>query len=90
MNVKADLKAIEDLQKSKGWEILSRIMKDEMVAAAMAIAENPMMTLDEINFRRGTIFAAKQLVDLPSKIKLRLENELALSPKDDKPNSPQS
>ena len=90
MNVKADLKSVEDLQKSKGWEILSRIMKDEMVAAAMAIAENPMMTLDEINFRRGTIFAAKQLVDLPSKIKLRLENELALSPKDDKPNSPQS
>jgi hypothetical protein len=79
------LKAVLDLQKSLGWKVLADVMNQEVVAAAMAIADNPKMTLDEINFRRGTIWAAKQLMDLPIKIQLKLENDLALSTKDDKP-----
>jgi hypothetical protein len=78
------LKAVLDLQKSPGWKVVADVMNEEVVAAAMAIADSPNMSLDEINFRRGTIWAAKQLVDLPIKIQLKLENELALSHKDDK------
>lgn len=85
MSDREHLKAVLDLQKSLGWHILAEVMNQEVVAAAMAIADNPKMTLDEINFRRGTIWAAKQLIDLPVKIQLKLENELALSSKDDKP-----
>ncbi len=85
MSDREHLKAVLDLQKSLGWKVLADVMNQEVVAAAMAIADNPKMTLDEINFRRGTIWAAKQLMDLPIKIQLKLENELALSTKDDKP-----
>lgn len=81
------LKALIDLQNSSGWKVVTDVMNDEVVAAAMAIADNPKMTLDEINFRRGTIWAAKQLIDLPVKIQLKLENELALSTKDDNPKA---
>lgn len=87
MSDRERLKALTDLQKSHGWKILADVMHDEVVAAAMAIADNPKMTLDEINFRRGTIWAAKQLLDLPIKIQLKLENDLALSSKDDKKQS---
>jgi hypothetical protein len=48
----------------------------------MAIAENPNMSLDEINFRRGSIFAAKALLDMPTRLKSKLYGEVALN-KDD-------
>lgn len=88
MTPRERLKGVLDLQKSPGWKALSDVMADEVVAAAMAIADNPKMSLDEINFRRGAIWAAKQLIDLPTKIQLKLENELALSSRDDKPPIP--
>lgn len=87
MTSRERLKALIDLQVSPGWKVVTDVMNEEVVAAAMAIADNPKMSLDEINFRRGTIWAAKQLVDLPVKIQLKLENELALSTKDDKPKT---
>lgn len=87
MTSRERLKALIDLQKSPGWKVVADVMSNEVVAAAMAIADNPKMSLDEINFRRGTIWAAKQLVDLPLKIQLSLENELALSSKDDNPKT---
>lgn len=87
MTPREQLKGLLDLQKSPGWKVVTDVMHDEVVAAAMAIADSPNMSLDEINFRRGTIWAAKQLIDLPLKIQLKLENELALSSKDDNPKS---
>lgn len=78
-NQKADLKAIQELTKSRGWAIIRDVMEREVVAAAMAIAENPNMTLDEINFRRGSIWAGKQLVDIPSRLTRVFEADIALS-----------
>lgn len=82
MTPKAELSAIEALEKSKGWIVLRKVMEDEIVSAAMAIAENPNMSLDEINFRRGSIFAAKALLDMPTRLKSKLYGEVALN-KDD-------
>ena len=82
MTPKAELSSIEALEKSKGWIVLRRVMEDEIVSAAMAIAENPNMSLDEINFRRGNIFAAKALLDMPTRLKSKLYGEVALN-KDD-------
>ena len=87
MTPREQLKGLLDLQKSPGWKVVTDVMGNEVVAAAMAIADSPNMSLDEINFRRGAIWAAKQLIDLPIKIQLKLENELALSAKDDNPKS---
>lgn len=82
MNAKAELNAIEALEKSKGWTVLRKVMEAEIVSAAMSIAENPNMTLDEINFRRGSIFAAKALLDMPVRLKSQLYGSIALD-KDD-------
>ena len=84
MSAKSDLKAIEALEATRGWKVVREIMEKEIVQSAMSIADNPRMTLDEINFRRGSIFAAKALLEMPQRLLVRLENELALAPKDDK------
>ena len=69
MNPKASLNAIDTLENSKGWTVMRKVMEEEIVSSAMAIAESPTMSLDEINFRRGTIFAAKALLDMPTKLR---------------------
>ena len=83
MSDRGSLNAIETLEKSKGWTVMRKLMEEEMYSSAMAIAECPTMSLDEINFRRGSIFAAKALLDLPARLKSKLSAEIALE-KDDK------
>lgn len=78
------LKALAELEASKGWTILRSTMEREVVQAAMAIAQTPQMPLDEINFRRGAIWAAQQLLELPQRLKLRAEAEVSLT-RDDPP-----
>jgi hypothetical protein len=73
------LRAIETLSKSKGWIVLKEVMEAELVQAAMAIAHTPSMPVDEINFRRGSIWAAERMIDLPSRLRMKLESEAALS-----------
>lgn len=75
---KADLKALQDLTKTRGWAIVREVMEREIVTAAMAIADNPNMTLDEINFRRGAIWAGKQLTDVPERLMRKLEVDVLL------------
>tara|TARA_X000001036_G_C20145653_1_gene589178 strand:- start:151 stop:411 length:261 start_codon:yes stop_codon:yes gene_type:complete len=83
MSDRGSLNAIEALEKSKGWTVMRKVMEEEIVSSAMAIAESPTMSLDEINFRRGSIFAAKALLDLPARLKSKLSAEIALD-RDDK------
>ena len=85
MTPQSKVKALDALVKSTGWRVINEVMQQEVVDAAMAIAEQPTMSLDEINFRRGSIWAAKSLLDLPTKIRMQEEAQLALH-KDDKPH----
>ena len=82
-NPKTDLTSLHALQKSKGWALIKKVMEDEILQAAMAIADNPNMTLDEINFRRGSIWAAKRMLEMPHRLEMKLNSEIALH-KDDK------
>ncbi|MAS48194.1 MAG: hypothetical protein CL557_12405 [Alphaproteobacteria bacterium] len=82
MNSKAKLRAVDDLMKSKGWQVLNQIMKDEIVSSAMSIADNASMDLQEINFRRGSIWAAKQMLEMPIRLRQKLEAEIALDTDD--------
>tara|TARA_R110001592_G_scaffold103420_2_gene291414 strand:- start:3288 stop:3551 length:264 start_codon:yes stop_codon:yes gene_type:complete len=84
MTPSSKVKAIEGLTKSTGWNVLKQCMEEEILQAAMAIAESSTMHLDEINFRRGSIWAAKTMLDLPERLRMKLEAETALAPKDDK------
>ena len=59
------------------------IMHEEILASAMSIAETPSMELEEINFRRGSIWAAKQMLELPVRLRQKLEGDVALHSVDD-------
>lgn len=78
-----ELRALTALAESNGWAMLRRIMEDEIVAAAMMIAESPQMSQQEVDFRRGAIWAAKQLLDTPTRVIQRLEGDLRLDDPDD-------
>lgn len=83
-NPKSEINAVEALEKSAGWAVMMRVMNEEILQAAMQIADNPNMSLDEINFRRGSIWAAKRMLEIPARLRVKLESELALLNLDDK------
>jgi len=83
MTPSAKLKAVDNLLNSKGWTIVMEIMHEEILASAMSIAETPSMELEEINFRRGSIWAAKQMLELPVRLRQKLEGDIALHSADD-------
>lgn len=69
---------------SKGWQLCVETMERELLAAAMHIAENPEMSSKEVDFRRGSIWAAKQLLELPKRLQARLETEIVMTRDDEK------
>jgi hypothetical protein len=73
------IKAIDSLRNGKGWGYLKSIMQDEIIRAAYQMADNPNMTEKEVDFRRGAMWASRQLIDLPDKLFARLEGEVALN-----------
>jgi len=83
MTPQAQLKAVDALMNSKGWNVVLEIMHEEILASAMAIAETPNMELEEINFRRGSIWAAKRMLELPVRLRQKLEAEVTLLHVDD-------
>lgn len=83
-------KAITELEKSKGWVYMHAQMQDDILRAAYKIAESPSMTIEEINFRRGAMWAARRLLELPTALRLRLENELLMEAAITKEGSPQT
>jgi hypothetical protein len=72
------IKIITELKESDGWLYLrDTVIKDDILKAALDLAENKPMTPDEFNFRRGTMHAAKSFCDIPDKVIANLTNELA-------------
>jgi hypothetical protein len=76
--LKANQRELKKLFASRGWAILSETMHTEILQAALAIANSANMSLDEINFRRGAIWAANQLLNLPDALIQRLEGSIAI------------
>jgi hypothetical protein len=53
-------------------------MEEEIVSLALAMADSPDMSQQQMDYNRGAIWAARQLLNLPQKLMLRMENELYL------------
>ena len=77
------LKGVETLRASRGWTYLREVMEQEIVSAAMGMANNANMSVEEMHFRRGSIWAAKQLLELPDKLQLHLESQIKLEAADE-------
>lgn len=78
MTRQEEARVLEELLSSNGWGILQRKMQDEILSAAYQLAENKQLSVDEINFRRGAMWAARRMIELPTNIKMLIENELLM------------
>ena len=70
--------SLDELLNSSGWEVLKEEMKNSILQAAFQISDNANMPVDEINFRRGTIWAARKFVELPTAVQALLNNDILM------------
>ncbi len=78
MTIKTDLKDLIELSESKGWAKINKVMQDEILTLALSMARSPDMTQQQMDFQRGAIWAAEQLLNVPERLIHKLQGELAL------------
>ena len=78
MTIKSDLKDLIELSESKGWAKINKVMQDEILTLALSMARSPDMTQQQMDFQRGAIWAAEQLLNVPERLIHKLQGELAL------------
>jgi|TARA_R100001443_G_scaffold117243_1_gene140852 hypothetical protein len=66
---------LTSLKKTDGWKIIDEVMKQEILTASFQLSENRDMTLEEIHFKRGAMWAARQLKELPDRLIMKYSNE---------------
>lgn len=74
-----DLSALRELKSHPGWQLLAGVIEKEVVAAAMQFADNPLMSEKEIDFRRGAIYATRNLLTAVDALIQRAENDVLLA-----------
>ena len=77
--IRAKLKALEDLSKHPGWQDLVAVMKREMYIAVCNLGQTPDITNEELHWRRGRVDAAAMVINLPQKRIAQLTNELPMA-----------
>tara|TARA_B100000212_G_scaffold69943_1_gene49073 strand:+ start:28638 stop:28913 length:276 start_codon:yes stop_codon:yes gene_type:complete len=78
MTTEAEIKHLKSLASSKGWAEINKVMESEILQLALLMARKPDMTQQQMDFQRGAIWAAEQLLNLPSKLIVKLEGDLTL------------
>jgi hypothetical protein len=78
MTKKQKADALQKLLDSAGWQVLQEQMEASILQAAYQLVEQRNMPLEEVHFRRGSIWAARKFLDLPSQIKSILDNDLLM------------
>lgn len=77
MKLKNQIKTLIALSESSGWSTLNEVMKEEVLQLALSMARSKEMSQQEMDFNRGAIWAAEQMLNLPSRLILKLEGELS-------------
>ncbi len=75
MKPKQAIDKLTSLKKTDGWKIIDEVMKQEILTASFQLSENRDMTLEEIHFKRGAMWAARQLKELPDRLIMKYSNE---------------
>ena len=70
--------AIEEMLKSEGWVALQEEIRKSILQAAYQLADNQNMPLEEVHFRRGSMWAARKFLELPEAVSAILQNEILL------------
>lgn len=74
-----DHRALKELLASRGWQIVSDALCADLLRAALSLSENPRLDGAELHHRRGTLFAAKALAELPATLLRNLESQVSLA-----------
>lgn len=69
---------LDAYKSDEAWQFLRSILEREIVAAARAMSAPKPMSSDDMNYRRGAMWAAEQLVSLPERILMQLNNTLLI------------
>ena len=85
--IEEKIKSVKKLQESEGWKVVKEIMEQEVVSAAYSLSETPGLSMEEIHYRRGSMWAARKLLDLPTALLMKLENEFAIQVATEQSNS---
>lgn len=72
------LELIVKLEGSEGWKYIQDVMRDEVLRAAYALAEDDNPSYEQLQFRRGAMWAARRLLELPARLRQNLESELII------------
>ncbi len=75
MKPKQAIDKLTSLKKTDGWKIIDEVRKQEILTASFQLSERRDMTLEEIHFKRGAMWAARQLKELPDRLIMKYSNE---------------
>ena len=78
MNPRQGLKLVKELKESDGWKYLETVMQTEIIQASCAISDVILLALEVYQYRRGAIWAARKLVELPDALQRKLEDEVRM------------
>ena len=78
MNLKRKIKDIIALSESDGLRHVNEVMEKEILQLALSMARTTEMTQQQMDFQRGAIWAAEQMLNLPQKLIHKIEGELSL------------
>ena len=81
-SLQRDIRALKELRDSYGWQLIKKVIEDDIVAACFGMADSVLMSEKEIDFRRGSISAARNLLNLDSALLARLESDLLMASTD--------
>lgn len=74
-----DLRSLREMRDSRGWAILKATAKEDILNAALQLSENPTMTEKEVDFRRGSIAATRQFVNVVDLLIAKAENDILIA-----------
>ncbi len=77
--LESQLRSLKEMRDSRGWSLLKDAIKDDILNACLQMADNPVMSEKEIDFRRGAISAARNFVNALDLMIARLEGELLVA-----------
>jgi len=70
--------AVDTMLKSKGWAVIQEEIEKSILQAAFQLCDGPAMSIEEVHFRRGSMWAARKFIDLPEVVSQILNNNILM------------
>jgi len=78
MNSIERLHNLEDLLTHPGWLDYETTIRDAVIQAALNLADNKPITIEQLHTQRGALWAGKQLIEVVPILIQQLKNEVLL------------